>query len=243
MKKRYDYLPEADISRITTLISLGKNEMRNQGRRRVRRGRILLLQFRYLSAAFWFFQLIAIVSMFVVVYYLRSRSLFNAELISLLAPMTSVFAVPEIFKDLTFRMTELEMSSMYRSAEVLTLRIFAVGSINFLSLLILSVLFSHTLSMSFAEVALKALLPVNILLLLSLYLLQFIRKAGRSSVLAITVLSSAVVYFLNVYADQLFSLSRSASISMTFVTSLLIIWKLKKRILFYKRKEDMLWNW
>lgn len=239
MKMHHECLPEVDPLQVQKLIREGKAKVR--ANRPIYRSsyRIFFLQLRYLSPDFWLSQVVALILMMVSVTYLPKSLNMDVQLIALMAPISSMFAIPELFKDLTFHMTEMERSCPFSGAKMMTLRLLAVGGMNMATLLLLSTICSLSLQANFLYVVLNALLPVSVLHALSLFLLRWTKRAGRSAAVAVTFFSVVMVAYFGVWSELLIRWSARARLLIL----ILFIWLIGREMRRYKealeRKEDI----
>ena len=200
-KKQAIYFPSENIpipkdSKIQQTIRLGQDYIDRNIPQKTPQFYLFIEQIKYLSPVLWAAQFIALL-VIVAVSVNRELNLHEAQKILLqIAPLTALFAVPELFKDILFGMSELEKSCKNSSSRVLLMRIIGMGCINLFALSVCAGIFTASLSQNFFTLILYVLVPYNCVNIINLLFISLFRIKGRGAALAVSLLSSAIVYFI-----------------------------------------------
>ena len=189
-------IPAPDDNKIQQTIRLGQNYMGRNIPQKTPLFYLFLEQIKYLSPILWATQFLALI---VIVFIAANGELNLSMAQSILfqvAPLTALFAVPELVKDVLFSMSELEKSCKNSSSTILLMRLIGVGCINLFALSLFAGIFAGSLGQNFFALMLYVLVPYNCVNIINLLFIRLFRIKGRGASLAVSLLSAAVVYVI-----------------------------------------------
>ncbi|MDR0813156.1 MAG: hypothetical protein LBO63_04030 [Oscillospiraceae bacterium] len=231
-----------DENRIEQIITEGQRYMDSHVPQRTPRLVLLVQQLRYISPLLWVTQLLALVLLVINVSTRAVGVAAAREILFAAAPLISLFAVPELFKDICRDMSELENVCKNSGSRILTMRLIIVGGINISVLTLLTAVVSGSWGVSFAALILYALVPFNCLCILNLLAFRLFRIRSRSGAAALSVLSAAAVLYLPAQTGVLAKISERLWGGIFIATLLILIWQVLRILRAAKSQGVLLWN-
>ncbi|MCL1803795.1 MAG: hypothetical protein FWG30_09205 [Eubacteriaceae bacterium] len=223
-------IPSPDEKRITQTIAMGQEYIERHIPETTPIFGLLGLQAKYISPLLWATQFLALI---VASSLMMSREPDLATAQNILfhvAPLTALFAVPEIIKDSLYEMAELESSCKNSGSIILLVRLVAVGCLNILMLSLFVLMLARAWHFRIISLILYALVPYNCAIIMSLGCIQLLKIRGRHAAQFAAFVSAAIVY---AFPTAVFTIGTSAlamisafAISAIFL-SLQIYWLFK----------------
>lgn len=186
-------VPRPEEARIAAAVRAGQDYMRTHLPRRTPVTALFLEQARYLSP--W---LIGLELCVLLVSILRTEitaltAIQARQALRQLAPLSAIFAVPELTKDVQFQMCEMEQSCKNRGPTLLLLRLAAVSGLNIFALTAAAGTFAWRLRGGFLEFLFSALTPYHFAVVLCLFLARLFRIRSRAGTLTLSLAASGAV--------------------------------------------------
>ena len=189
-------IPKPDENKINQVIRLGQDYIEKNIPQKTPLFYLFFEQIRYISPILFATQFLALIMVSLITVN-GELDLGAAQRILLQsAPLIAIFAVPELIKDILFSMSELEKSCKNSSSTILLMRLIGVGCINLFTLSIFAGILAGNLGQNFFSLALFVLVPYNCVNIINLFFIMVFKIKGRGTSLAVSLISSAIVYFI-----------------------------------------------
>ena len=192
-------------------------------------------QFEYLSPLFWVVQFAALV---MAAY--TSAKTNSPDLLTVFGPLTGLIALPELFRDAYFGMSEIEYSCRYSPAKLFAYRLALILMINTLVLVLSAVMIKGRYNLSFITVLSGILLPYNLFMILSFTSVSILKIRHRYTFIVINMVAAAIVDAL-LRNNHLFSIT-SPLLFVWILLSFAVILILIKTALTQVKGGHFAWN-
>lgn len=242
--EKNDYVPEPQEANIAKTILQGQKYMNTHIPQKSSVLRLVYDQIHYISPWLWLAQFIALLLLIVTAFTANDMSYDTAKnTMLLLAPLTTIFAVPEFFKDVSCGVLEIEMTCKNNSASIFSIRLILIGFINISMITIFASTLSITWGLRFVSVILCGLIPCNVIYIINFFVFRLLKICGRLSVLSCSLLTGILVFIASTRITVLTSLNETAWIVICVLTSIILIAQCIHEILcISKRQGVILWN-
>lgn len=238
MKLKYD-VPAPPVNALERTIELGKRQIRSMKPSKMPLSSLLALQISQFSPLYWAMQLVALVCIFAVASHGGDRS---ARLVMLVyAGAISALGCPELLRDISCKMSEIELSCRISGARLIAARLLIIAAADVFGLTLAAVIIAAKSSTQLAM-----LLTAGALLLfssaaftlLALRVLHFIQS--RAAALSLSLVISAAVGLVCVSVP--FRLG--AWITASAVSLALLAFELWRELAYLESgKEKSIWNY
>jgi len=190
----HENIPKPDEKKIEQTILLGQDYMDRNIPQKTPLLYLFLEQIKYISSALWATQFSALIVISLIAANGELNLSTAQNILFKAGSLTAIFAVPELVKDVFFRMSELEKSCKNNSSTILLMRLIGVGCINLFTLAVFAGIFAGSLGQNFFSLVLFVLVPYNCVNIINLFFIMIFKIKGRGTSLAVSILSSAIVY-------------------------------------------------
>lgn len=220
-------LPNENISRpnenqIKKTIALGQDYMERNIPENTSILRLFYEQVKYLSPLLWATQFAALIIILSMTMAAEPSLLTAKNILFQLAPLTALFAIPELIKDSLYNMSELESSCKNNGSVILLMRLIAVGCINVAMLLLFTGVIVRTWNQNFLSMVLFAIVPYNCVNVICLMFIQMLKIRGRSTTLMISILSAFIVFVFPIRIISLGDISNTVMLAVFIGTMALL---------------------
>lgn len=238
MKLKYD-IPAPPESALERTIELGKRQIRNMKPSRMPLSSLIALQISQFSPLYWATQLIALVCIFAVTSCGGERS---ARLIMLVyAGAISSLGCPELLRDISCKMSEIELSCRISGARLIAARLLIIAAANVFGLTLTAVIIAARCNTQLAMLLTAGALLLfssAALTLLALRVLQFIQS--RAAALSLSLVMSAAVGLV----CMSFPFKLGAWIAACAVSLAVLAFELWRELAYLEeRKGNSIWNY
>ena len=175
MNLKYDVPTPPEGAKERT-VELGKMRMRTLRLSKMPLGRLIALQLGNFSPTYWLFQLLTIIAILCADGIIVSEASAARLLIFVYAGAASTLACPELVRDISCKMSEIELSCRVSGADLLAARMLIIGAAN------LAVLLASGAALMFTS---------SLLTLLALRALPMIKS--RAGALSLSLISAVAV--------------------------------------------------
>lgn len=240
-----DHVPAPREADVAEAVRRGQRYMDARIPPKTPAARLIWDQLQYLSPALWLTQFTALVLLVAAAYTAQDMDHDTArDLLLLLSPLTAVFGVPELFKDVSCGMLEIEMTCKNNSATIFRVRLLLVGLINIGAIALFSSLLSAMWALRFSRVILYGLIPVNLVYILELFLFRSLKPRGRRAVLASSILSAVIVCAASTRIADLVPWREGTGAALLLLTAGILAAQGTREVSrISKRQGVMLWNY
>ncbi len=191
--KFHDYVPVPDSQRIDLTAALGQAYMSTHIPERRPGFMLFWVQLRYITPTYWAVQFCLL--LLTAAFMLSSGNLSNSpgDFIFLISALIAVSAVPEITKDMSCGVTELEYVCRYSGGRILAVRLAAVNTVNLAALTALAAIVSITSPHSFIEILLPVLFSSNCVNIVNMLIALFFGIRSRGAVISLSLLAAGMI--------------------------------------------------
>ena len=139
MNLKYDVPTPPEGAKERT-VELGKMRMRTLRLSKMPLGRLIALQLGNFSPTYWIFQLLTIIAILCADGFVVSEASAARLLIFVYAGAASTLACPELVRDMSCKMSEIELSCRVSGADLLAARMLIIGTANLIGLVVTAVI-------------------------------------------------------------------------------------------------------
>ena len=193
MNLKYDVPTPPEGAKERT-VELGKMRMRTLRLSKMPLGRLIALQLGNFSPTYWLFQLLTIIAILCADGIIVSEASAARLLIFVYAGAASTLACPELVRDISCKMSEIELSCRVSGADLLAARMLIIGAANLIGLVLTAVIaaakYSADLAVLLASGA-ALMFTSSLLTLLALRALPMIKS--RAGALSLSLISAVAV--------------------------------------------------
>lgn len=193
MNLKYDVPTPPEGAKERT-VELGKMRMRTLRLSKMPLGRLIALQLGNFSPTYWLFQLLTIIAILCADGIVVSEASAARLLIFVYAGAASTLACPELVRDISCKMSEIELSCRVSGADLLAARMLIIGAANLIGLVLTAVIaaakYSADLAVLLASGA-ALMFTSSLLTLLALRALPMIKS--RAGALSLSLISAVAV--------------------------------------------------
>lgn len=241
---KQDYVPGPEESDIQNTILYGFHYMETHIPQKTSISRLAFDQIHYISPVLWAAQFVALILLIFAAFTARDMSYDMAmNTLFLLASLTAIFAIPELFKDVSCGVLEIEMTCKNNCASIFSIRLIIVGFLNITMITLFSSILSAEWGLRFWSIILYGLIPVNLIYIFNFLLFRMLKICGRFSVLSCSVITAFLVYTILSGITAIVQLSEAVWVGIFALTSSILIGQCINEISrFSKRQEVVLWN-
>ncbi|TCK93181.1 hypothetical protein EDC19_1370 [Natranaerovirga hydrolytica] len=185
-------VPRIEEKDILKTISIGYKAMDNKAYK-TSLAQLIQEQIRYISFYLWAMQLIAITVTVIFAFNITRPYSEVQQLVFSLSPLIGFLGVPELIKHNLYGMGELEYTCKNSGVKLLVIRLFIIGSLNLVSLTIISsfIYFQHSIPLT--QTLIYGLVPFNMINALNLFVYEFFRVRSSNVILSISFVSIIVL--------------------------------------------------
>lgn len=226
-----DDIPQPDDTQIVKVVSEGQKYMDTHVPFRTSYMRLLFEQAKYISPFLWGTQLIVLMISLIISSNLPAPDYNGArEVLFLVAPIIAIFAVPELFKDVFFEMSEMETSCKNSGGVILIMRLIIVGLLNVVAITIFSAILASNWSIRFISLLLFALVSCNCVNIINLLFIRVFQIKRRVSALSLSLLSAVIVYIFPTKLPSISYWSEAVWIAIFIATAIVLACQLANEI-------------
>ena len=190
MNLKYDVPTPPEGAKERT-VELGKMRMRTLRLSKMPLGRLIALQLGNFSPTYWLFQLLTIIAILCADGIIVSEASAARLLIFVYAGAASTLACPELVRDISCKMSEIELSCRVSGADLLAARMLIIGAANLIGLVLTAAAkYSADLAVLLASGA-ALMFTSSLLTLLALRALPMIKS--RAGALSLSLISAVAV--------------------------------------------------
>jgi hypothetical protein len=241
--------PKASEDSIRKVVALGQRYMDGHVPRRTPFSRLFVRQFRYISPVLWATQLIVLAALLSVAFLLQGADdapRAAEDIVLIFAPLTALYAVPELYKDVFCDMSELEFSCKNSGSKILMIRLVIIGLINLSVLLISTSVLACRWDLSFPALMATALVPYNCANIINLAILRIFGIRTRSGALCLSLVAAVLAWALPASLGDLLLASDFARTGIALATLAVLACQLAKEIVSARRTGRIegckIWN-
>lgn len=193
MNLKYD-VPTPPEGAKERAVELGKMRMRTLRLSKMPLGRLIALQLGNFSPTYWLFQLLTIIAILCADGIIVSEASAARLLIFVYAGAASTLACPELVRDMSCKMSEIELSCRVSGADLIAARMLIIGTANLIGLVLTAVIaaakYCADLAVLLASGA-ALMFTSSLLTLLALRALPMIKS--RAGALSLSLISAVAV--------------------------------------------------
>lgn len=235
-------IPKPDENKRKQTIRLGHEYMNQNIPQKTSPLYLFLEQIKYISPVLWATQFLALI----VVSFIAANGELNVPMAQRIlfqtAPLTALFAVPELVKDVFFRMWELEKSCKNNSSTLLLMRLIGVGCINVFLLCVFAALFAGSLGQNFFSLILFVLVPYNGVNIINLFFLSVFKIKGHGTSVAVSMLSCAILYVVSLRIDFITCAGQQILLALFAGTTVILTYQIYKIFKSISSGGTIAWN-
>lgn len=213
---------EADIQKI---ISAGRQVILQNHTQRLCLHRRIFYQFKYISPLLWGAESASTILCILIISQINANTDITLALSSLsfFMALLGIVGFPELCKSFSYQMWELEQSCKYNLRQLVSLKLFIIGMIDFVLVLGIASATSVQIGLPLWKIALYLFVPFNLSCIVAFFLLGFIRNKEIEWLLFPAGLGTA--YFVLVCVNR-FSLYSTISIpiwTIVFIATIVLL--------------------
>ena len=240
-----DYIPPFNQKGMERIIETGKAYMSTHIPAHIPFGTLMRNQLHFTSSALWLVQFVVLLFVIAVAWFFEDLDYMNtSRLMIVLAPVSVLLALPELTKDSSCGVLEMELSCKYSAATVFLIRMFLIGTSNVFAIIIYSAFFSFQWQLRFINVALYGLIPMNIIYILSIFAFQILNLHSRVAALACSLASGILCCITLNHMVVLYQLNMWVQIIIYFSSCLILAIQCLHQVRNLTSRKDLyLWNY
>ncbi len=235
-------IPPSNESRIKQTIALGQEYMQRHIPEKTPFLSLFHEQVKYISPFLWITQFAALIIILSATMGGEPNVLTAQNMLFQLAPLSALFAVPELMKGSLYNMSELESSCKNSGSVILLMRLIAVGCINMATLLLFTGIMTGTWQQSFFSLILYAVVPYNLVNVICLALILMLKIRGSNAALTVSVLSAAIVFTLPMGVISLGDISNMTMLAAFIGTAALLYFQMVQVLKSMPAGGHIAWN-
>lgn len=240
-----DYIPPFNQQDMEQIIETGKAYMSTHIPAHASFGTLMHSQLHFISSALWLMQFAILLFVIAASWFLKDLDYMNtSRLMIVLAPVSVCLALPELTKNSSCGVLEMELACKYSAATVFLTRMFLVGTINVFGIMIYSAFFSFQWQLRFLNVALYGLIPVNCVYVLSIFAFQIMKIHSRVAALACSLASGVLCCITLNHMVVLYQLSTGIQVIIYLSSCLILAIQCLHQVRNLTNRKDLyLWNY